>query len=151
MNTATAQKLNPGMFSSDTCEWSTPQELFDALNRVFNFTLDPCASPENAKCRAFYTVEDNGLGRDWGGHRVFMNPPYGKAISQWVKKAHDEANHALTVALLPARTDTRWWHLYCENRFYVLLKGRVNFSGKGSAPFPSAIVLFADIPREARP
>lgn len=70
MNTATAQKLNPGMFSSDTCEWSTPQELFDALNRVFNFTLDPCASPENAKCRNFYTVEEttdsNVVGRGIG-------------------------------------------------------------------------------------
>lgn len=72
-----------------------------------------------------------------------------EGIEAWVQKAHDEAYHALTVALLPARTDTRWWHMYCENRFYTLLKGRVNFSGKGSAPFPSAIVLFADVPKEA--
>jgi hypothetical protein len=80
-----------------------------------------------------------------------MNPPYGKEIVKWAKKAHDEAHHALTVALLPARTDTRWWHEYCAKRFCVLLRGRVKFSGKGSAPFPSAIVLFADIPTTTPP
>lgn len=144
-------KLNEGMFTSKGEEWETPQLLFNRLDRIFNFTLDPCATPENTKCRCYYTIADNGLERSWKGHRVFMNPPYGNEIAKWVKKAYEESSNALIVGLLPARTDTQWWHNYCENQFYVLVKGRLKFSGKGSAPFPSAIVIFADMPREAKP
>ena len=143
--------INKGLMTSESGEWETPQGLFDKLNRVFNFTLDPCATPENAKCRCFYTIADNGLERSWKGHRVFMNPPYGNSIVDWVKKAHDESSNALIIGLLPARTDTKWWHEYCEKFFYVLLKGRLKFSGKGSAPFPSAIVIFADLPTGSNP
>lgn len=142
--------INESMFTSDSTEWITPQHVFDALNRNFNFTLDPCATPENAKCRNYYTKSENGLERSWRGHRVFMNPPYGRfVINKWVKKAYEEAKRgALIVALLPARTDTRWWHDYCESQLYVLIKGRLRFSNaKSGAPFPSVIVVFANIPK----
>ena len=130
-------------FSSKTDLWSTPQDFFDKLDEEFGFTLDPCATPENAKCDKFYTREDDGLSKDWSGERVFMNPPYGREIGGWVKKA-SEAD-ALVVCLVPARTDTRWWHDFvigggAEVRF---IKGRLKFGGaKNSAPFPSAVVIF---------
>lgn len=131
-------------FSSKTDLWSTPQDFFDNLNAEFHFTLDPCATPENAKCDKFYTKDDDGLLKDWGEERVFMNPPYGRAIGEWVKKAHE--SNTLVVCLLPARTDTRWWHEYvigggAEVRF---IKGRLKFGGsKNSAPFPSAVVIYS--------
>lgn len=76
-------------FSSKTNEWATPQDLFDKLNREFLFTLDPCATPENAKCAKFYTAEDDGLAQSWDNERVFCNPPYGRQIKDWVKKASE--------------------------------------------------------------
>lgn len=75
-------------YSSQTNEWATPQDLYDRLNKEFNFTLDPCSTKENAKCDKFFTVEDNGLEQNWGGNRVFMNPPYGRDIKHWVKKSN---------------------------------------------------------------
>lgn len=74
-------------FSSKTPEWATPQDFFDELNREFKFTLDPCATKKNAKCKKFYTEKDDGLSKSWKGERVFMNPPYGRPIAGWVKKA----------------------------------------------------------------
>jgi phage N-6-adenine-methyltransferase len=132
-----------GLFSSATDEWATPQELFDRLNAVFHFTLDPCATAVNAKCRRYFTIAEDGLQQDWDGERVFMNPPYGRAIGDWVKKA-SEAN-ALVVCLLPARTDTRWWHDYVVGggASVSFLKGRLRFGDStASAPFPSAIAIF---------
>jgi phage N-6-adenine-methyltransferase len=130
-------------FSSATDLWSTPQSFYDELDAEFDFTLDPCATPENAKCALYYTQDDDGLAQDWSGERVFMNPPYGRAIGHWVKKAME--SKTLVVCLVPARTDTRWWHDYvieggAEVRF---LKGRLKFgNSKNSAPFPSAVVIF---------
>ncbi len=97
-------------FSSKTDLWSTPQDFFDKLDEEFDFTLDPCATPENAKCPIYFTKDDDGLEQDWSGERVFMNPPYGREIGKWVKKAYE--SNTLVVCLLPARTDTRWWHDY---------------------------------------
>jgi site-specific DNA-methyltransferase (adenine-specific) len=97
-------------FSSETDLWSTPQDFFERLDDEFHFTLDPCATIDNAKCQRFFTVEDDGLAQNWDGERVFMNPPYGRGIGAWVKKAYE--SKALVVCLLPARTDTRWWHDY---------------------------------------
>lgn len=135
------------MFSSQSDEWETPQWLFDELNEEFNFTLDPCANAQNAKCPKFYTKEDDGLSKSWAGETVFMNPPYGREISRWVKKAYEEwrNNGTTVVCLLPARTDTRWFHEYvlpyAEIRF---LKGRLKFgNAKNSAPFPSMIAIFS--------
>ena len=98
------------VFSSDSMEWETPQWLFDELNEEFHFDLDPCSTHENAKCDLHYTKEEDGLIQDWTGRRVFCNPPYGHEIGKWVKKAYE--SKCLTVMLIPARTDTRWFHQY---------------------------------------
>lgn len=132
-------------YSSKTDNWATPQSFFDRLNAEFNFTLDPCADKDNAKCTKYYTVDDNGLAQDWAGERVFMNPPYGRAISDWVRKAYEESlKGALVVALIPARTDTRYWHKYVMRAKEIrLVKGRLKFGdGRNSAPFPSAVVIW---------
>ena len=131
-------------FSSATDEWATPQPLFDELDSIFGgFTLDPCATPGNAKCSRFYTRMDDGLSQPWTG-RVFMNPPYGREIGKWVRKAWEEsARGALVVCLLPARVDTRWWHEYARKGHVHFLQGRLRFgTSRNSAPFPSAIVTF---------
>ena len=135
------------MFSSKTDDWATPQELFDALNEEFCFTLDPCASSSNEKCDKFYTKQDNGLSKDWAGERVFCNPPYGREISKWVEKCSIEANNpnTIVVALLPARTDTQYFHrfIYGKAKEVRFIKGRLKFGGhSNSAPFPSMIVIF---------
>ena len=131
-------------FSSATGEWETPQGLFDELDRIFGgFTLDPCATAENAKCTRFFTKENDGLIQAWTG-KVFMNPPYGREIGQWVRKAWTESlKGTLVVCLLPARVDTRWWHEYAKKGHVYFLQGRLKFgSSLNSAPFPSAIVTF---------
>ncbi len=136
--------LNPNLFSSRTDEWSTPQGFFDSLNERFHFTLDPCATSQNAKCLSYFTKAESGLTQKWTG-RVFVNPPYGREIGKWVKKAFDESqqNAELVVCLLPARTDTSWWHDYCMTGEIYFVRGRLKFgSAKNSAPFPSAIVCF---------
>ena len=131
-------------FSSATCEWETPQALFDELERIFgHFTLDPCATGENAKCARFFSAVDDGLSHSWEG-KVFMNPPYGREIGRWVKKAWEESlKGALVVCLLPARVDTRWWHEYARRGYVHFLRGRLRFGNSpNSAPFPSAVVVF---------
>jgi phage N-6-adenine-methyltransferase len=138
------QARNAVHFSSATGEWETPQVLYDELARIFGgFTLDPCATRDNAKCAHFFTREDDGLGRDWTG-KVFMNPPYGREIGKWVKKAWAESlKGTLVVCLLPARVDTRWWHEYAARGHVYFLRGRLKFgTSRNSAPFPSAIVTF---------
>lgn len=135
-------------FSSATPEWPTPRWLFDALNREFGFTLDPCSTDANAKCKRHYTRLHNGLVQSWQGEVVFMNPPYGQEISKWMAKAHDAATHdaATVVCLVPARTDTMWWHRYAMKHEIRLLKGRLKFGdGKNSAPFPSAVVVMRPV------
>ena len=132
------------MFSSEIDQWSTPIDFYNKLNSVFNFKTDVCADPENAKCEIFYSKDKNGLLQNWEG-TCFMNPPYGKEIGKWVEKAHMSAinNGATVVCLLPARTDTRWWHNYCLDAEIVFIKGRLKFGcSKNSAPFPSALVIF---------
>lgn len=132
------------MFSSKSNEWATPQSLFDELDREFHFTLDPCATPENAKCKKYYTKADNGLAQDWTGETVFCNPPYGREIHKWVEKA--ALSKALTVMLIPARTDTTYFHEYIYKKSGVevrFIRGRVKFGdSKTGAPFPSMIVVF---------
>lgn len=131
-------------FSSTTDLWSTPQDFFDKLNFKYQFTLDPCSTSENAKCEKYFTAEDDGLRQDWSGHRVFMNPPYGRVIKDWMRKAYEESlNGAVVVCLVPARTDTSWWHEYAMKGNIEFLRGRLKFGGqKNSAPFPSAVVVF---------
>lgn len=131
-------------FSAKTDEWSTPQNLFDDLHREFSFTLDPAASDENAKLSTYYTKEENGLTKNWKGHRVFCNPPYNRySVKEWVKKlASGEAD--LTVALLPARTNTSWFHDYVWNKAEIrFIRGKLKFGGyKWQAPFPSMICIW---------
>ena len=136
-------KAMEAQFSSASCEWATPQWLFDALDREFGFTLDPCAMPENAKCGRYFTVADDGLRRTWAGEVVFMNPPYGTVIGAWMRKAWESSREGATVVcLVPARTDTEWWHRFAMRGEVRLLKGRLKFGdSKNSAPFPSAIVV----------
>lgn len=133
------------MFSSKTTEWATPQWIFDMLNEKHHFTLDPCATPENAKCDKFYTEQDNGLLQPWGGNCVFCNPPYGREIGKWVRKGYTEAQTKNTkvVMLLPARTDTKWFHDYCVKGKIEFIRGRLKFGESNqSAPFPSMVVTF---------
>lgn len=137
--------MTKGMYTSSSEEWGTPQELFNKLNEEFKFTFDICASEENAKCHKYYTKEEDALKQEWGGV-IWMNPPYGRQIGNWVKKARDAAQQekATVVCLLPARTDTAWWHDYVMKADEIrLIRGRLKFGdGKGSAPFPSAIAVF---------
>jgi len=130
-------------FSSKTDLWSTPQKFFDELNKIYCFDIDVCANMENAKCKDFFSLEQDGLRQEWLGN-CWMNPPYGREISKWIKKAYESSlKGATVVCLLPARTDTRWFHDYCINGKVEFIKGRLKFgNSKNAAPFPSMIVVF---------
>lgn len=134
-------------YSSATDLWSTPQVLFDLLNAEFNFNLDVCATPENAKCSRFFTETDNGLAQKWDGS-CWMNPPYGDVIKDWMRKAFESANNGATVVcLVPARVDTGWWWDYARFGEIRFLRGRLKFGdGETGAPFPSAVVVFPRSP-----
>ena len=133
--------MNRVLFSSKSENWETPPQFFQALDAEFHFDLDVCALPENAKCTRYYTPEDDGLSQPWNG-TVWCNPPYGRSISAWVKKAAE--SETMVVMLLPARTDTEWFHEYIYGKAEVrFIKGRLKFGGsKNSAPFPSMVVIF---------
>lgn len=136
--------INKVMFSSKSDMWETPQEIFDALDLEFGFSVDVCATKENAKCNRYYTPEIDGLAQTWDGV-VWCNPPYGRDIGSWVKKGFiSSLQGAKVVMLLPARTDTRWFHEYIYGKSEIrFIKGRLKFGGsKNSAPFPSMIVIF---------
>lgn len=134
------------MFSSKTDLWSTPSDFFDKLNDEFHFTLDPCSTHENAKCYKRFTKEENGLLQDWGNEVVFCNPPYGRQIKDWVKKSYEESqkDNTTVVMLIPARTDTIYFHEYIYHKAEIrFIKGRLKFgNAKNSAPFPSMVVIF---------
>jgi phage N-6-adenine-methyltransferase len=139
---------NNGRYNGNGREWATPPEVFDPLNREFRFTLDPCATPANAKCKRFFTEEQNGLEQSWAGERVFMNPPYGREVGPWTKKAREEAARGtLVVGLLPASCDLQWWHDnvvgHAEVRY---IRGRVRFLTDGpyraSGFFASVVVIW---------
>src|SRR5947209_3522607 len=131
------------MFTSDTPEWETPQSFFDDLNSEFGFTVDVCATPDKAKVAKFFDPQADGLSKKWDGV-CWMNPPYGRGIGRWTAKAKESAEAGATVVcLLPARTDTAWWHDHCIMQEVRFVRGRLKFSGcKNSAPFPSAVVIF---------
>lgn len=130
-------------YSSSTSEWETPQDLFDLLAGEFPFDLDVCATADNAKCAAFYTAEQDGLAQPWAG-TCWMNPPYGRVIGDWVKKAYESAQAGATVVcLVPARVDTGWWWDYARYGEVRFLRGRLKFGGGDmGAPFPSVLVIF---------
>lgn len=130
-------------FSTGNVEWSTPDELFGELSGIFHFDLDACASPANAKCPRYFTKEQDALRQSWRG-TVWMNPPYGREIADFMRKAYEESlGGATVVCLVPSRTDTGWWHRYAKRGQVIHLRGRLKFGGApSSAPFPSAIVIF---------
>lgn len=150
--------MNSGMYSSDKHDWGTPQGFFDKVNEKFDFYMDVCASEWNAKCNVWLGVEDDALRMSWehvldahgqSGRWCWMNPPYGREIESWCKKAYQESEKGVrTVGLLPARTDTLWWHRYVmEASEIVLIQGRLNFETEGgegqyNAPFPSALAVW---------
>ena len=148
--------VSSALFTSATSDWSTPPGLFARLDQEFNFTVDVAASHANALCKRYYTEDNNGLTKDWVQHNgdpevFWMNPPYGKDVHLWVGKASGTAlDGGLGVGLLPARTDTKWWHTYIEpirNRWLAgevrFVRGRLKFGGaKNPAPFPSVVVVF---------
>lgn len=132
--------------SSKTDNWATPQDFFDNLNEEFHFTLDPCANEENHKCDLFFTKEQDGLTKDWGEHVVFCNPPYGKEIANWVRYSYEQSQKPNTtvVMLIPARTDTRYFHDYIYGKAEIrFIKGRLKFGdATTAAPFPSMVVIY---------
>jgi phage N-6-adenine-methyltransferase len=131
-------------FMSKKQDWATPQTFFDKYNKVYNFTLDVCASAGNKKVSKYFDEKVNGLIQPWGDNVCWMNPPYGREIGKWVKKAYEESlNGAIVVCLLPARTDTKWFHEYCAKGRIEFIKGRLKFEGAAnSAPFPSMVAVF---------
>jgi site-specific DNA-methyltransferase (adenine-specific) len=166
---------NDLMFSSRYESWDTPQDFFDKQNKVYGFTCDVCATDESAKCKEYYTIETDGLSQPWHGV-CWMNPPYGREIGKWVKKAYDETRKTgtLVVGLLPARTDTKYFHNWIYKKEGVetdFLKGRLIFGSdkywqwlweqemingkknslygkvgkKNSAPFPSMLNIFGTL------
>lgn len=138
---------NDLMFSSKTVEWETPQDFFSRLNALFNFTLDAASTDENAKCEKHFTAEDDGLSQNWEGQTVWLNPPYSRDIAKWVEKAYKEGlkENTIVVCLLPARTDTAWFHDYCMHGRVIFVRGRLKFGGaKNNAPFQSMVVIFGE-------
>jgi phage N-6-adenine-methyltransferase len=133
--------MNRGLFSSKTDLWATPQNFFDELDKEYRFDLDACALPQNAKCDRFFSPEQDGLKQEWTG-TVWCNPPYGREIGKWVKKAHD--SKCTVVMLLPARTDTGWFHDYIYGKAEIrFVRGRLRFGGaEWNAPFPSMVVIY---------
>lgn len=139
-------KITKGLTSTGNVVAETPKEFFDKVSRIFNFTLDACALQENAKCSNYYTPEDDGLSKPWWGG-VWCNPPYGREISSWVKKAYEESQkeyNSFVLMLLPARTDTKWWWEYVQGKATLFfIKGRVKFGDHNvGAPFPSVLALY---------
>lgn len=142
--------MNKVLFSSEKMDWCTPNGLFDRLNQEFHFVLDAAATAQNAKCSLFFTPETDGLSQSWDcGGSVFCNPPYGRDIGKWVKKAYEESRGGGTIVLLiPARTDTAYFHDYVYGKAELrFLRGRVKFTDEqgnesGTAPFPSMLVIY---------
>jgi phage N-6-adenine-methyltransferase len=137
--------LTPGGLN-ETNEWGTPQQMFDKLDQEFGFTVDVAASDSNHKCEKYFTIANDGLQNSWDGV-AWMNPPYGRVIKAWMRKAYEESLKGNTVVcLIPARTDTAWWHDYAMKGEIRFIRGRIKFVRDGGdggfAPFPSAIVVF---------
>lgn len=145
------------LFSSKSDEWQTDFIFFSKLDKLFHFTLDPCATSENALCKKYFTIKEDGLNQSWNRETVFMNPPYGRIIARWVQKAYEEAKEdATVVCLVPARTDTKWMQKYARKADWIVdIGGRLTFDNKilkdekgadyelTSAPFPSRLLIFS--------
>lgn len=139
------------LFKSEKMDWETPQWLFDQLNEEFNFGLDAAANALNCKCDSWITEEIDALQADWSNSgNVWLNPPYGRHIGKWIEKSYRESQKGITVVVLvPARTDTAWWHDWAMQATEIrFIRGRLKFVGAASsAPFPSAILIFKQVPK----
>jgi len=137
--------INTALYSSRSEEWATPPSFFADLHAEFGFTLDPCATRQNAKCPTFFTKAENGLAQDWGKHIVFCNPPYGRSIGDWARKCYEASLAGATVVMLAhSRTDTRFFHDWVYGKAELrFVRGRLKFGdGKQSAPFPSMVAIY---------
>lgn len=143
--------MNKALLSSKKMDYCTPQKFFETLNEEFSFALDAAATAKNAKCKTYYTPETDGLSSPWNtaGGAVFCNPPYGREIGKWVRKAYEEAQRGTTVVLLiPARTDTTYFHNYIYGKAEIrFIRGRLRFTDEdgnayAAAPFPSMVVIY---------
>lgn len=147
--------LQKAMVSSKTNEWSTPQDFYDELDNEFGFTLDVAATKENAKCKKFFTIEDDGLSKDWSSDICWMNPPYGGHTGEWIHKAYSESlNGSTVVCLIVSSTDRSYWHDYIFPFAYEIrfIRGRLRFgTAKSTAPFASAIILFNGLTKQTQP
>ena len=139
--------ISEALYSSKKVEWETPQPIFDFLNKECDFDVDVCALPENAKCEKYFTPEQDGLKQEWRGN-CWMNPPHGRDIAKWMKKAYETARDekGSVVALVHARTDTKWWHDYAMKASHIcFIKGRIRFgNASNTCPFPSCLVIFCE-------
>ena len=128
-----------------TDEWPTPRDFFAKLDRRYRFTLDPCATAENATCPVYFTREQDGLAQDWGTHRVFCNPPYGRMTGKWARKCFEASQKgALVVLLVFARTDTKWFHQWVQGKAKIeFIRGRLRFGEADCAPFPSMLAVYS--------
>jgi site-specific DNA-methyltransferase (adenine-specific) len=138
--------VDAALFKSDKHDWGTPKPFWVRLDAEFRFELDACAHAGNFKHPNYLTVEDDALSCDWGGKVVWLNPPYGDQLKRWMEKAAAEARKGATVVcLVPARTDTAWWHRHVHGIAHEvrLVSGRLRFEGAPStAPFPSAVIIY---------
>lgn len=143
-------KINNIHFSSESDEWESPKNVFHFYNKLFNFSLDAAATIENSLCSNYFTKENNSLEQDWNKYgNIWCNPPYGKLIGKFIEKGYEESKKGCSIVfLIPARTDTKYWHNFCSKGEVFFIKGRLSFKNKTnllkniSAPFPSAIVIF---------
>ena len=133
--------------SSKSNEWETPKGFFKKYNDIFNFDIDVASTDENHLVDKYWTIEDDALSKDWSGMTCWMNPPYGREIGKFVKKAYEESlKGATVVCLIPSRTDTAWWHEYVLKGEIEFIRGRLKFGdSKNSAPFPSMLVVFGKV------
>lgn len=145
--------MNGSLLSSKNMGWETPIEFFNKLDEEFSFTLDPCASEGSQRCKKYFTPEIDGLKQSWEGERVFVNPPYGREIKNWVKKCFEERERSeVVVMLIPARTDTTYFHDFIYKKAEIrFLRGRIKFvdpitkKTSDPAPFPSMVVVFRGV------
>lgn len=144
---------NKALFTSNKQDWETPKDIFERLNSKYHFDLDAAASHQNAKLPNYFTADDDALQQEWQGN-VFCNPPYSRQLGKWLAKAwqeHQRDPNRVIVFLIPARTDTSYWHDYIFNKAEIeFLRGRIKFEDNGNskdaAPFPSAIVIYGNPP-----
>ena len=128
-------------FKSTNQSWETPDDLFVKINAQYHFTIDVCATSKNTKCKIFWSEDDSCLDKTWSGI-CWMNPPY-KNMKQFIKKAFDERHNAISVVLIPARTNTKWWHDWCMKGEVLFICGRPKFKGcVHGLPQPWALVIF---------